>query len=208
MCTGEFLLPEELRLAIDHAVNKGRDGKGCVILFAAGNSNENIDRQGLPSYSKVITVAACNDRSERSAYSSYGKAIWCCFPSNDSAERAPLTKGIWTIDRRAGQGYNKGSSHSRAGYQTGEYTSDFGGTSASCPGAAGVAALVLSCYPNLKWYEVKDLLKDSCDKIDSARGQYDKTTGHSIFYGYGRLNAARAVERAVEMKRDYDELYA
>ena len=34
-----------------------------------------------------------------------------------------------------------------------------------------------------------------CDRIDEAGGDYDGD-GHSPLYGYGRVNAARAVELA------------
>jgi subtilisin-like proprotein convertase family protein len=72
---------------------------------------------------------------------------------------------------------------------------DFGGTSSSCPGVAGVAALILARNPSLRWDEVRDLLKHACDQIDPAAGKYD-INGHSLLYGYGRINAQRAVELA------------
>jgi subtilisin-like proprotein convertase family protein len=132
-------------------------------------------------------------------YSDFGAAVWCAFPSGDSGHApfnhpAPLTKGIWTTDRTGSKGYNSGSV--QFGDQGGNFTNSFGGTSSSCPGAAGVAALVLSVNPNLKWHEVKDVLKRSCDRIDPQGGQYDGE-GHSSFYGYGRLNARTAVDLAV-----------
>jgi subtilisin family serine protease len=66
-------LPDSTRLAIDAAVDGGRAGRGCVVTFAAGNGNESVDNDGYASYAKVIAVAACNDRSTRSAYSDFGK---------------------------------------------------------------------------------------------------------------------------------------
>ncbi|MHC5719945.1 MAG: S8 family serine peptidase, partial [Nostoc sp.] len=127
-------LPDSTRLAIDFAINKGRNGKGCVILFAAGNGNESVDNDGYASYQKVIAVAACNDFGTRSPYSDFGKAVWCAFPSNngDSSQ----TPGIWTSDRSGVLGYNSGNRN--LGDVGGNYTNEFGGTSSSCPGAAGV----------------------------------------------------------------------
>jgi subtilisin family serine protease len=58
---------------------------------------------------------------------------------------------------------------------------------------AGVAALVLARNKSLTAVEVKDILKRACDRVDAANGEYDPGTGHSNFYGYGRLNAATAV---------------
>lgn len=186
-------LPDSTRLAIDYAVKQGRNGKGCVLLFAAGNGNESVDNDGYASYANVIAVAASNDRSKRSVYSDYGKAIWCCFPSNDVAN-SPLTSGIWTTDRTGKPGYNPGNVSE--GDSAGNYTNSFGGTSSACPGAAGVAALILARNPDLRSEQVRDILKRACDPIDQAGGNYD-AAGHSPFYGYGRLNARKAVELAL-----------
>ena len=81
------------------------------------------------------------------------------------------------------------------GDEAGDYTNSFGGTSSACPGVAGVAALILSVNRDLSWGEVRDVLKDCCDRIDEAGGDYD-ASGHSSLYGYGRVNAARAVALA------------
>jgi subtilisin family serine protease len=183
-------LPDSTRLAIDWAVTNGRNGKGCVITWAAGNGNESVDNDGYASYEKVIAVAACHANGKKSAYSDFGKAIWCAFPSNDTLLPIP---GIWTTDRTGSAGYNPGQLS--RGDAAGHYVNDFGGTSSSCPGVAGVAALMLARNPSLRWEEVKDLLKRSCDQIDATAGNYD-TNGHSLFYGFGRVNAKRAVELA------------
>src|SRR5437868_15250163 len=94
------------RLAIDHVTSSGRGGKGCVVLFAAGNGNESVDNDGYASYPKVIAVAACNDTGKRSVYSDFGNAVWCAFPSNDIeypplGQPKPLTTGR-SEERRVG----------------------------------------------------------------------------------------------------------
>lgn len=186
----EVPLPDSTRLALDYAVTHGRGGRGCVVLFAAGNGNESVDNDGYASYERVLAVAACNDRGRRSIYSDYGEAVFCSFPSNDfgwhpEEHPEPLTPGIWTTDRTG-----------RVGYSADDYTNSFGGTSSACPGAAGVAALVLSRSPALRWDEVKELLRQSCEPIDPECGEYDER-GHSKLYGYGRLDAERAVRPAM-----------
>jgi len=183
--------PDSTRLAIEHALNHGRGGKGCVIVWAAGNGNESVDKDGYASNPNVIAVAACNDKGERSAYSDTGRALWCAFPSSDG--NPSLTQGIWTTDLSGAAGYNDG--HVKKGDASGHYTNSFGGTSSSAPGAAGVAALILSKNPQLPWQQVKDILKRCCDQIDKAGGKYD-ASGHSTLYGYGRLNAKKAVDLA------------
>ena len=184
------LLPDMMRLVIQYAVLKGRKGKGCIITWAAGNGNEPADNDGYAANENVITVAACNDRSIRSIYSDYGKSIWCCFPSSDFGNRLlehpnPHTTGIWTIDRLGKAGDNK----------RGDYTASFGGTSSAAPGVAGLCALILEANPRLTQQEVKDILRITADKIDTDHGHYDRN-GHSHWYGYGRVNAAKAVKLA------------
>lgn len=191
-------LPASTRDAIDYCVTQGRGGKGCVVLFAAGNGNESVELDGYASYEHVIAVAACNDSGRRSVYSDFGASVWCAFPSNDFGHAPfnhpdPLTPGIWTTDRRGNTGYNFGDS--RFGDAAGNYTNSFGGTSSACPGAAGVAGLVISANRNLRGPEVREILKKACDRIDPGQGNYD-ANGHSELYGYGRLNAESAVKLA------------
>lgn len=182
-------LPDSTRLAIDHATTRGRGGKGCVVLFAAGNGNELVANDGYASYGNVLAVAACNDRGRRSVYSDTGPAVFCAFPSNDVGwpagnHPAPLTPGIFTIDPTGPRGDAAGG-----------YRNDFGGTSSACPGAAGVVALVLSARPELTRLEVRDILARSCVRIDPGNGAYG-ADGRSPWYGFGRLDAAEAVRLA------------
>jgi subtilisin family serine protease len=190
--TRHTLLPDSTRLAIDYAMTKGRGGKGCVVLFAAGNGNEETTTDGYVSYPPVIAVGACNDTGKRSIYSDFGKAVWVSFPSRDFGWKPlnhpnPLTPGILTTDRTAADGY-----------QTTDYHDAFSGTSSACPGVAGVVGLMLAANPGLSPAQVKEILKTTSDKIDTAGGEYD-STGHSIYYGYGRINAAAGVKAAQKM---------
>jgi subtilisin family serine protease len=182
-------LPDSTRMAIEYAISHGRNGKGCVICWAAGNGNESVDNDGYAACDKVIAVAACNDLGTKAAYSDFGNAVWCTFPSSNGDPSQ--TKGIWTTDRSGTTGYNPGSTAS--GDANGNYTNSFGGTSSACPGVAGTAALILGRNANLRWDEVRDILKRTSDRIDAANGQYDPVTNHSSIYGFGRVNARNAV---------------
>jgi len=182
-------LPDSTRLAMEYVLSKGRKGKGCVILFAAGNGNEDTANDGYSSFPGVIGVAACNDTGKRCVYSDYGKSVWVCFPSADYGWRAfqhpaPLSQGLRTTDRQGALGYTPEN-----------YVNSFGGTSAACPGTAGIVALMLAANPDLTAAQVKDLVRQSCNRIDEKSGEYD-ARGHSIYYGYGRIDAGLAVENA------------
>ena len=185
----QWPITDNTALAIEAALNQGRMGRGCVICWAAGNGNESVDLDGWASFPDVTAVAACNDRGTRSVYSDMGDAISCAFPSNNfpfGTLPPPLTPGIWTTDRTGKSGYDKRSS------PRGDYTDDFGGTSSACPGAAGAAALVMSMNPMLTGSDVRKILEDTAEKIDTTGGQYD-ADGHSKLYGHGRVNAEAAV---------------
>ncbi len=199
-------MPPSTGLAIAYAATAGRGGKGCLIFFAAGNGNESVDNDGYASHPQVLAVAACNDRGRRSVYSDFGRALCCAFPSGDDAwpeqgHPAPLTPGIWTTDRRGRAGYNAGAGNPAGGDAAGLYAADFSGTSSACPGAAGVAALVLAVNPALTRTQAAEVLKRACDRIDPANGAYD-ATGHSPWYGHGRLNALTAVRLAQPQPRN------
>ena len=62
------------------------------------------------------------------------------------------------------------------------------GTSVSAPIVAGVAALVFSVNPNLTASQAQDILKQSADDLGSV--------GWDTNYGWGRVNAAHAVNLA------------
>ncbi len=181
-----FTLSTSMKRSISKAATEGRNGKGCVIVFAAGNDNHDIDappntRNGFAIHPDVIAVAASNSRDQKSHYSNFGDAIWVCAPSSGAGGL-----GIVTTDRR-------GSS----GYQSGDHTTveRFGGTSSATPLVAGICALMLSVNPELTAKEVKEILKDSAEKIDPQGGNYDNN-GHSRLYGFGRVDAQRAVKAA------------
>ena len=209
------------------ATTGGPRGKGCVICFAAGNYNapvKDLNNRGCtwPDYGSgrlrrttgpilngfaanpnVIAVSASTSLNKHSAYSNWGAEISVCAPSNnfhplDQRQFVP-GRGIWTTDNEAfGKGFTARS----------RYTGQFGGTSSATPLVTGVAALALSANPDLTASEVKDVLQASADKIvdpdpdivlGTNRGQYNQQ-GHSDWFGFGKVNAARAVTEAQERR--------
>lgn len=88
--------------ALLYALDHGRGGKGCVVVFSAGNNRGLVDGFGMNAFSKVITVSASNNVARRSLYSNYGNAVDVAGPSNDISlapdiySYIPCFDDIWT----------------------------------------------------------------------------------------------------------------
>ena len=77
------------------------------------------------------------------------------------------------------------------------YTTDLGGgytfaygTSYAAPLAAGVGALILATNPDLYWQTIRTILQATTDQVGGVTYGPD---GHHPEYGYGRINARKAV---------------
>jgi subtilisin family serine protease len=169
---------------------EGRGGRGIPMFFAAGNANPASNNQprevsDFAAHPDGICVTASNSLDQRSSYSFFGRQAHICAPSNGDGGVGITTA---TCDLgRDGRSVVLG------------YTSGFGGTSSAAPLAAGVCALMLTANPDLTVPQIKDILRRSADKIGPANA-YD-ANGHSIYYGFGRINALRAVQMAAALRQ-------
>lgn len=165
----ETPIPAVMATAIDHAVEFGRDGLGAVVLWAAGNGHpaDTCDLDGFVAYPSTIAVGSSTHAGSRASYSELCPQLDLSAPSSGNGAQLTTTK----IDG---------------------YTSSFGGTSAAAPVASGVAALLLSHAPDLPWTGVRDVLRSTADPIDPGDANYD-VSGHSLSYGYGRVDAEAAL---------------
>ncbi|MCR9289012.1 MAG: S8 family serine peptidase [Bacteroidetes bacterium] len=185
------LLKEE---AISKVAREGRNGKGAIVLYAAGN--EGLDYINFyAAHPDVIAVGASDSRDRHSRYSNAGRELDVVAPSNGDwpliAARAYWDEG--TTIRGEGEWRWWADGQSR-----GDNYKHFGGTSASTPLVAGICALMLSANPDLTAKEVKDILRKTADKIGDP-SEYS-SEGHSRKYGYGRVNADRAVAEALRRR--------
>ncbi|MEY3367865.1 MAG: hypothetical protein RI973_1020 [Bacteroidota bacterium] len=179
--------------AIARAARNGRKGKGCVILFAAGN--EGLDFVNFyAALSDVICVGASDSKDRHASYSNQGLEVTVCAPSNGDwpllAARAWWDPGTDERGQGAWRYWADGTD------RPGPYK-HFGGTSGATPIVAGVCALMLSANPDLTAKEVKEILIQTADKIGDPS---EYTNGHSRKYGYGRVNADKAVAAALRRK--------
>jgi subtilisin family serine protease len=162
--------------AFRRARNRGRDGKGAVVVIAAGNDQGPVSYPGnLP---EVLTVGASNQWDERKTRRSRDGEDW--WGSNFGAGLDLMAPGvsILTTDISGRRGYSRSLT-----------TPTFNGTSSATPFVAAAAALVLSVRPDLTEAQVRQLLVDTTDRIVPG-------SGWSKFVGHGRLNAFAAVRAA------------
>jgi len=169
-CSWTCTTADVISNAITSARANGRGGKGTVVVFAAGNFPTNNYPVAFPaSVSGVIAVGAIDKNGNRWYYSPNSPSLVA--PSGDLS----LTGDVYTIDRMGANGYNGLN-----------YMTNFGGTSAACPQAAGVAALMLKINPNLTETQVRT------DIINSAYSM-----GNTVAFGSGRLNAYAAIQASM-----------
>ena len=166
-----------LEEAIDNAIENGRNGKGCILIFAAGNNDTIQTIVDYPAYYRPenITIGSSNSLGYRSPWSVYGPTLDFIAPGQNIFTTMPN----WSYD----------------------YAS---GTSLAAPYVAGVAALVLSINPCLTREEVTYILESTCTKIRPDLYTYGNNQDHpngswNTQVGHGLVNAYEAVLLAQQM---------
>ena len=75
----------------------GRDGKGCVLLAAAGNDGGPVGHCG--AYAEVISIGATDHDDQRRDYSNFGPKLDIVAPGGrGSAEDPSPSPSLWTAD--------------------------------------------------------------------------------------------------------------
>ena len=177
-----------LENAIENALNFGRCGLGCVVIFASGNYGLYDPITQCPgihypanTISEILVVGAnANDgtrwfKIKCEIESSYGSELDVVAPG-DAIPTTDLTGA--------------------AGYKPSDYYMGFTGTSAAAPHAAGVAALMLSKNPCLAQEDVVDIIESTTKKVGGY--SYTNTVGRNNGtwndeMGYGLIDAYSAL---------------
>jgi cell wall-associated protease len=184
MSFGKNYSPE--KNAVDAAV-KYAAKKGVILIHAAGNDGQDIDTQRdfptryfldgkeAPNWLEVGATAWGTDDDFVAKFSNFGKKSVDLFaPGVDIYSTVPKNK------------FKKES-----------------GTSMACPAASGVAALVMSYFPELSATQVLDILKKSTRKFDGLRVHKPsggKASMSDLSITGGLINAWQAVKMAQDMK--------
>ncbi|MBI1804215.1 MAG: S8 family serine peptidase [Ignavibacteriae bacterium] len=154
------------------------------IFAAAGNFSTDslLSPAALSSsYTNMIAVGATDQDDLRAAYSNYGRGLTLVAPGGRSYL---LTKE----DEIFSTTPNYLTYLEQRGFTTRTY-SYLVGTSMATPFVTGTAALMLSVNSSLTASQIRDMLSQSAD---------DKgTVGYDSLYGWGRLNAYKAVKQAI-----------
>ena len=171
---------------LEDGIRNGRGGLGSIYIWAAGNGlsrGDNINYDGYANSRFTIAVGAVDHKGIQASYSEPGAAMLVTAPSDSG-----YAGGITTTDLLGSQGYDSG-----------DCRDDFGGTSASAPLAAGVAALMLEANPNLSWRDVQHILVKTAVRNDPGDEDWILNGGGLYVnhkYGFGRIDAAAATAMA------------
>jgi subtilisin family serine protease len=167
---GGIAVPGPLAAAVLDVIDNGRNGRGAVVVFAAGNENREINDDEIEALRDVIAVGALTIFDEATSFSNHGRAVDVTSPVGT------LTTDISGAD----------------GSDPGDYTNSFGGTSSACPLVAGVAGLLLSAKPDVSARDVERAIIETTRAAPFAQPGPD---GHDPLYGYGIVSAPKAMRR-------------
>lgn len=162
---------------------------GAVVVTAAGNRGSNVKDAFPAMMQDVVTVSSTDLNDDYSLYSNRGYTVDVAAPGGNSGlsyNSAPDLVSILSLkspetlfpeSEPVGSGYLRSA-----------------GTSASAAYVSGVAALVLSANPSLTREQVISIIRHSAD--DQVGNPAKDLPGYDPFFGWGRINAARAVALA------------
>ena len=174
---------------VDKAV-KYAEQKGILLIHAAGNDGEDIDKENS------FPTRFYNDGTEAKNWLEIGASSW---GDNDEFAASFSNYGKKSVDLFA-PGVDIYSTQPNS-----EYTSE-DGTSFASPATAGVAALLMSYFPEFSALDIKDILKKSTRKFDNLQVQRPGGKGSVKFSDLsntgGLINAYEAVKLAQSMKNE------
>jgi cell wall-associated protease len=171
---------------VDKAV-KHAESKGVLLIHAAGNDDDNNDSK--PSF----PTRYYKDGKEASNWIEVGASAW----GADSTLAADFSNyGKKSVNFFA-PGVQLYSTTPANNYQ------DMDGTSFASPSVAGVAAMLMSYFPELTAAQVKDILIRSTRKFDNLTVRKSDKTGvvkfSELSSSGGLVNAYEAVKLAMSM---------
>lgn len=175
--------------AILYAIQKGADVIQMSLIVdqnsAIDNAIQTAINNGIPvicaagnqntavSYPannpNVIAVGATDINDVKATFSNFGPELFISAP------------GFGIVSTQLNNTYNQAS-----------------GTSFAAPIASAIVALLKCVNPNLNVQQIKDILRNTADKVGGENYNYNPSKpGHSLGLGYGRINASAAINAAL-----------
>jgi len=189
----------EVELALDHSVSTGRQGRGQIFVFSAGNYGhvaDDINYNMLKNRQDIIPVGSIIESGAPASYTTPGACLVVVAPGGEAGALS-----MRTTDLMGENGQNAGGT--AGDLQDANYTANFSGTSASAPIVSGVIALMLQANPNLGWRDVQEILMRSAKKVSESNSGW-QTNGAGLHFhhllGAGLVQAPGAVRMAKEWK--------
>jgi subtilisin family serine protease len=179
--------PQPVTDAILNAYANARGGKGIAMFFSSGNEEDSTGAIWPSSLAQTIAVTATTMCDERKNPNDCSNEDWGANYGPHLDFGAPGVR-IATTDMRGVKGFANLS----------DYYMLFNGTSAACPNAAAIGALILSLRPELGPEDVRNIIAQTCDKVGGY--SYDSAYANGSWgkqLGYGRVNAYKAVHYAL-----------
>ena len=171
-------------LIISDAISYAHSEKNAVIVAAASNNSTSASFFAPANDINVITVASSNYLDQLSCFSNYGVKIDVTAPGGDSSGCGGPDDYI--LSTRSSLNKIKIPD---------SYTGDdsyllLRGTSMAAPHVSGLAALILSKYPDYTNEEVRHIMRNTAQSVDGTDSQ-----GFSNSFGHGRINAFAAISK-------------
>lgn len=167
-------------------------GLGAVVVTSAGNDRSDVKDAFPAGIPGVITVSSTDDADGNSVFSNRGFLIDVAAPGG-RGWYVGITENYSILSLKASLAGSAAGTVVGGSYLRGS------GTSASSAYVSGVAALVLSANPALTSAQVAAIIRQSAD--DQLGSPFD-VSGYDPYFGWGRVNAARAVAMALSPPAD------
>jgi thermitase len=117
------------------------NNKGVFVVFAAGNSNDNVSNYAPSNHPAVISVGNTNNLDQRESSSNYGSMITVSAPGYNIMSLRAFSNGYINMT----------------------------GTSMSAPHVSGLIALLLSMNKNFSKDQIIQIIRDSADPITTDK---------------------------------------
>lgn len=159
--------------------------QGAVVVFAAGNSNDDVAFYSPQNMPETITVASIDHNNQKSGFSNYGIKVDVSAPGS-GINSPPIFQAFRNIISLKSTITNPAMDGRGSLIVGGSYLRQ-AGTSMACPHAAGAVALLISKYPDWTNSLIAGQIIGVADGIDSINPDY-----HGLL-GSGRINAYSAL---------------